>query len=127
MQSFTLTVSPAPPIHSICALYDQTKAVQSGANVPIKLYLCDANGKDVSSPSIVLHATKLVGVSGYSGSPESPGNSNPDNDFVFDSTLGTTGGYHFNLKTTGLASGTYSLLFVVTNDPVTHSVTFGVK
>jgi hypothetical protein len=113
--------------YKICALYDQTKAVQSGSTVPIKLYLCDTDGSDVSSPSIVLHATQVVFVSGVAGTAESPGNANPDNDFVFDSTLGTSGGYHFNLKTTGLATGTYSLFFTVTNDPVIHSVNFGVK
>lgn len=120
--SFTQQVT-----NNICALYDQTKSVKSGADVPIKLYLCDISGNDVSSPSIVLDAAQVVGVSGYSGVPGSAGNSNPDADFVFDSSLGTAGGYHFNLKTTGLPSGTYSLHFVVTNDPVTHSVNFGVN
>jgi hypothetical protein len=120
--SFTQQVT-----NNICALYDQTKSVNSGANVPIKLYLCDINGNDVSSPAIALHVTQVVGVSGYSGAPESPGSSTPDADFVFDSSLGTTGGYHFNLKTMGLAPGTYSLQFVVTNDTVTHSVNFGLN
>jgi galactose oxidase-like protein len=115
------------PLYDICALYDQTRSVHSGAIFPIKVALCDANGNDLSSSSIVLHATAVTMLSTVVGAPESPGNANPDSDFRFDSTLGTTGGYIFNLSTIGLASGTYSLQFTATGDPVTHSVYFGVK
>jgi Big-like domain-containing protein len=113
--------------YAICTLYDQTKSVQSGATFPIKLYLCDANGNDVSSSSILLHATQVTNVFGFSGDVEAAGNANPDNDFRFDSTLGPAGGYIFNLSTTGLPTGTYSLQFTAGSDPVTHSVNFGVK
>jgi concanavalin A-like lectin/glucanase superfamily protein/Big-like domain-containing protein/Kelch motif protein len=124
--------STSPPLtqdvaYGICALYDQTKAVKSGSVFPIKLDLCDVNGTDVSSSGIVVHATGVTAVSGYSGAPETVGNANPDFDFRFDSTLGTTGGYIFNLGTSGLASGTYSLQFRAGADPASHSVTFGVK
>ena len=113
--------------YSICALYDQTKSVHSGAVIPIKLQLCDINSNDVSSSSIVVHATSLTGVSGFSGDVEPAGDSNPDNDFRFDATLGTTGGYIFNLSTSGLATGTYNLQFTAGSDPTVHSVNFGVK
>lgn len=113
--------------YGICALYDQTRSVNSGATFPVKLYLCDANGNDVSSSGIILHATGVTNVSGFVGPVESPGNANPDNDFRFDSTLGPTGGYIFNLSTSGLASGTYSLQFTAGTDPVAHAVNFGVK
>lgn len=113
--------------YGICALYDQTRSVNSGATFPIKLYLCDSSGNNLSSSAIVLHALQVTNISGFAGDPESPGNANPDNDFRFDSTLGPSGGYIFNLKTTGLATGTYSLTFTVTGDPVSHSVNFGVK
>jgi hypothetical protein len=68
-------------------------------------------------------------VSGYSGEPEDAGNANPDNNFRFDSSLESLGGYIFNLKTSGLASGTYGFTFTVTGDPTTHTVLpgFGVK
>lgn len=108
-------------------LYDQTRSVHSGATFPIKLQLCDANGNDLSSSAILVHATSVTAVSGYSGTPDAPGNANPDNDFRFDATLGSTGGYIFNLSTGGLASGTYSLQFTAGSDPVTHSVNFGVN
>lgn len=113
--------------YAICPLYDQTKSVHSGAAFPIKLELCDANGNDLSSSAIVVHATSLTAVSGFSQTPDDTGNANPDNDFRFDATLGSTGGYIFNLSTGGLASGTYSLQFTAGSDPVTHSVNFGVK
>lgn len=115
------------PIYGVCVLYDQTRSVKSGAVFPIKIELCDVNGTDVSSSAIVVHATQITSLSSFSGTPEDVGNANPDNDFRFDSTLGTTGGYIFNLSTTGLASGTYSLQFTAAGDPVTHSVNFGVK
>src|SRR5207302_1836662 len=35
--------------YGICPLYDATRAAPSGAVYPIKLYLCDAGGNDVSS------------------------------------------------------------------------------
>ena len=113
--------------YGICALYDQTRSVNGGATFPIKLYLCDANGNDVSSSTIVVHATAVTNVSGYAGPVESPGNAYPDNDFRYDSTQGPTGGYTFNLGTTGLVTGTYSLQFKAGADPTTHSVNFGVK
>jgi Bacterial Ig-like domain (group 3) len=114
-------------VYSICLLYDPTRSVHSGAVYPIKLYLCDANGSDVSSSGITLHATSVSQVSGFSGTPESPGNANPDLDFRYDSTLGPSGGYIFNLSTQGLASGTYQLNFSVTGDPLSHTVSFGVN
>ncbi len=113
--------------YGICVLYDQTRSVNSGATFPIKVYLCDVNGNDVSSSSIVLHATGITNVSGFAGPVQSPGNANPDNDFRFDSTLGPSGGYIFNLSTAGLATGTYSLHFTAGVDPISHVVSFGVQ
>ncbi len=113
--------------YGVCPLFDQARSVKSGATFPIKLQLCDANGNNLSTSAIVVHATSVTAVSGFSGTPDAPGNANPDNDFRFDATLGPTGGYIFNLSTGGLASGTYSLQFTAGSDPVTHSVNFGVN
>jgi VCBS repeat-containing protein len=112
--------------YSICVLYDQTRTVHGGATYPIKLALCDANGADISSSAIVLHATAIMMLSNFVGTPDSPGNANPDNDFRFDSTLGASGGYIYNLSTAGLDAGTYSLQFTAGADPLPHSVAFGV-
>ena len=120
--AFTQNVS-----YNICLLYDPTKSKNSGAAFPIKLQPCDGGGRNLSSPGIVLHAAGITAVSGFSGAADAEANANPDNDFRFDSTLGSTGGYIFNLSTNGLRAGTYSLQFTVTGDPVMHSVTFGVK
>lgn len=113
--------------YNVCVLYDQTRSVKSGAAYPIKIYLCDANGNDVSSSGTVLHATQITGVSSFSGDVEATGSANPDNDFRFDATLGPTGGYIFNLSTVTLGSGTYQLHFTATGDAVDHTVMFGVK
>lgn len=120
-------LSPGPR-YSLCLLYDPTKAVKSGSTIPIQLELCDKSGNDVSSSSLILHATEVMQLSNMiTGPVESPGNANPDNDFRFDATLGTAGGYIFNLKTTGLTTGTYELDFTVTGDTSTYGATFQVK
>jgi hypothetical protein len=111
----------------VCPLFDYTRSVKSGATYPIKFYLCDVNHADYSSSSTIAHAVTVSMVSGYSGVPEDAGNANPDLDFRFDPTLGPGGGYIFNLKTTGLAGGTYLLNFNVSDDPTAHAVQFGVK
>ena len=109
-------------------LYDPTKAVKSGSTIPIKLQLCDGSGNDLSSSSITLHATGVIQTStSISGPVEDAGNANPDNDFRFDATLGTTGAYIFNLKTNGLTTGTYNLNFTVTGDSFVYSAAFQVK
>jgi hypothetical protein len=116
------------PSYNVCLLYDWTKAVKSGSTVPIKLQLCDSSGNDLSSPSITLHAVSVTQTStSISGLVQDAGNANPDNDFRFDSTLGSTGGYIFNLKTTGLSTGSYNLNFTVTGDSVVYSTAFQVK
>jgi|SRR4029077_288004 hypothetical protein len=62
-----------------------------------------------------------------SGAVENAGNSNPDNDLRFDATLGSTGGYIFNLKTTGLSTGMYKVNFTVTGDSFVYAANFEVK
>ena len=114
--------------YNVCLLYDPTKAVKSGATYPIKLQLCDSSGNNLSSSNITVHAVSLTQTSSsISGPVESPGNANPDNDFRFDATLGPTGGYILNLKTTGLATGSYTLNFSVTGDSNVYAAPFQVK
>ncbi|MBI4472419.1 MAG: hypothetical protein HY646_07100 [Acidobacteria bacterium] len=55
---------------------------------------------------------------------EDAGEANPDDNFRYDATLG---GYIFNLKTTGYATGTYTMTFTVSGDPVPHTVQFQVR
>jgi hypothetical protein len=114
-------------LYNSCLLYDATRAVKSGATYPIKLYLCDVSGADVSSPGVILNATAISQMSGITGGVEDAGNANPDSNFRYDATLGASGGYIFNLKTTGLNTGSYKLMFTAGTSRQAYSVGFGVK
>ncbi len=113
----------------LCVLYDQTKSHKAGSTVPLKLQLCDVNGVNYSSSSIIVKATGWVKQDNTSSLyVEDSGNANPDSNFRYDATLGTTGGYIFNLSTKGMTSGTFKVSFTV--DGVSNSsyyVKFDVK
>jgi sugar lactone lactonase YvrE len=113
--------------YAVCPLYDQTRLVPRGATFPIKLYLCDAGGNDVSSTAVALHATQITSASGYSGSMSSPGSANLGCNFRFNAWLGPAGGYIFNLSTAGLPPGKYSLQFTAGGDPLSHAANFAVR
>ena len=109
-----------------CLLYDPSRIAKSGSTIPIKLQVCSASGANLSSPAIVLTAADIVLVStSTSGVVDDAGDANPDSNFRFSSGLGP--GYIFNLKTTGLGTGTYNLRFHVTGDPMLHGVPFQVR
>ena len=77
---------------------------------------------------MVVHAVSLVQSStSPSEVRQSSGSANPDDDFRYHSTLGSTGGYIFNLSTKGLATGTYNLNFTVTGDSFVYATPFQVK
>jgi hypothetical protein len=114
--------------YGVCPLFDQTKAHKRGSTVPIKLQLCDFNAANASGSSIVVHASGLTQRDSTATSVvEDSGNANPDDNFRYDPTLGGTGGYIFNLSTTGLSTGTWVLNFTASGDPTQHSVQFDVK
>jgi hypothetical protein len=111
--------------YKVCLLYDPTKAVKSGGVIALKVQLCDASGANVSASGIVVHATGLQQVDSAASPVDlTPSNANPDSDFRYDSTLP---GYIYNLKTTGLATGTWQMNFTVAGDPVAHSIQFDVR
>jgi hypothetical protein len=115
-------------LYNVCPLYDPTKAVKSGSTIPIKFELCDSTGNSLSSSAITVHATSVALTSNsISGVVEDSGHANPDTDFRFDATLGATGGYIFNLRTSGLTTGTYNLNFTVTGDSFVYAASFQVK
>jgi microsomal dipeptidase-like Zn-dependent dipeptidase len=108
---------------NVCVLYDQTKAVRSGAVVPVKLQLCDYAGANVSNAEIVVNASGVHQVSTVAvGAVQDAGQANPDDNFRFAGDA-----YIFNLKTTALGTGTYELRFTATGDPTTHVVRFQVR
>jgi WD40 repeat protein len=116
------------PSYDLCLLYDPDTAAKSGSTIPLKMYLCDEAGTDLSGANVVVHATGLNLVSTTTaGTVEDAGNANPDSDFRFDATLGPTGGYIFNLQTKGLASGTYHLHFTAGTDTADDYLVFQVK
>jgi hypothetical protein len=114
--NFTIT-------YGVCLLFDNNKAVQKNATIPIKLNLCDANAVNVSSSEVVLNAFNLV----WWGAESAPdvqdsGNANPDNNFRY-----TGGSYMFNLSTKNLWSGKWGLEFKADGDPLSHLVVFNVR
>lgn len=119
----TLTVG-----YGITALYDQTQVKKAGSTEPVSLTLTDVSGRNLSSPSITVTAIVLVQAeTNNTVAVQDAGNSNPGLSFRFDSSLAPGGGYIFNLKTTGLAAGTWHLMFTVAGDPVQHSVEIRVR
>ena len=116
----TLVVS-----YNICLLYDSTMAKKSGSTFPIKIQICDANGKNLSSSAIAVQAQSVTMVSTSAPAPlDDSGDANPDFDFRYDPTLP---GYIYNLSLKGISTGTYNLNFTVSGDPVPHSAQFQVK
>jgi hypothetical protein len=141
-QTFTVTAKDkagniATPVavsyavkYNVCLLYDPTRSAKRGSTLPLKIALCDASGKDVSSPGIAVTATQVVQASTEATSAVvDSGNANPDSNFRFSADLGTSGGYIFNLNTGGLTTGTYFLLLTISGDPTAHTseVMFQVK
>jgi HYR domain len=109
--SATQTVTVA---YGICLLYDPTRPAKLGSTIAIKVQLCTASGTNLSAAALVLHVTSLSKTTDTTtGTLEDPGNTNADNDFRYDATLGTTGGYIYHLSTKSLSSGTWLLHFTV--------------
>ena len=114
--------------YAVRVLFDQTKAATRGSTIPIKIQLIVANGNNVSSSSVVVHASSVVQTSSSASVLlDDAGQANPDFDFRYDAMLGGTGGYIFNLKTTGYGTGTYVLTYTVGGDPISHTVQFQVR
>jgi len=102
---------------------NKTKPANSGSTIPIELLVTDGVGQNVGSASLNVTAAYVVGPNGQRIPVNDAGNSNPGGAFRFDPS---TGRYKFNLKTTGLQAGSYTLYFSIGNDPILHSVTFEV-
>ncbi len=118
VQSVTYSVA-----YNIGVLYDQGKAKISGSTIPIKIQVLDAASVNVSDLSLTVTAVGLSLVSTTALGPvDDSGDANPDGNFRFDG-----GSYVFNLKTTGLGTGTYALSFRCGADPTMHSVQFQIK
>jgi hypothetical protein len=112
------------------ALFDDTKPHKSGSVVSIKLEVTAADGTDLSSASLPVTAVGIAPASSDTPTIKpapSPGNSYRGGLFTYDPTVGGTGGYTFNLKTTGLKPGVYKLFFTIGDDLTLHYVEFVVR
>jgi len=99
--------------------FNDTRRVQRGSVVPVRLSLTDAAGTNVSSASVAVTATRLVSSTGESTTPAGPGGSHAGGLFHYDPL---TNSYQFNLQTTGLTAGTYTLYFTADSDTLEHAV-----
>src|SRR6185436_20132129 len=89
--------------------------------IRIRFRLCDVTGRNLSSPTVVPVATRVRNSAiGFESAANGAGNDSVDGLFRL-----TGGAYTFNLKTTGLPSGIYQLLFTV--DGVEYSVPFVIR
>jgi hypothetical protein len=102
--------------YKICLLYDPTQPPRGGSStMPIKLQLCNANNVNLSSPSITLTPSQIVG-------PVTRSFTTP---FRYDATLA---GYIVNVGTKGLPAGTYNLQFTISGaDTTIHTATFTIR
>ena len=114
--------------YRLAPLYEMDKAHKAGSTVPIKLQLLDNAGANLSSGDTVVHSlgVSLVSADTY-GPLADAGNANPDLDFRYYPAIGENGGYIYNLKTTGLAAGTYRVSFTVGADPYVYTTLFQVR
>ena len=107
--------------YAVCALYDPAKPA-GGSTFVFRIELCDANGADVSSATVTVHAVLIT-----------PGNVVPSspvqvtNDFDFIAGIGTSGGYLYVLDTKNLAPGAYALHVTASGDPSDHPLAFTIK
>jgi len=94
--------------------------------VPVRLQLCDADGRNLSSPSLTITVTGLTKRDGSAASAlaEDAGNENPDSAFRYDGGLP---GYIYNLSARGLSRGTWELRFTVSGDPTSYGITFDLR
>jgi hypothetical protein len=101
---------------------DDRDKPKHGSTVMIKLTLCSATGANLSSPSVIVTALRLVNArTGQVKPVEDAGNSNPGNRFRFDRGLTRGGGYVFHLSTKGLSDGTWHLIYSASGDSTLHT------
>ena len=97
---------------------DASRGHESGSTLPVKLRVCDAQGRNISSRSLPV---KAVSVS-PTGSLNDSGKANPGFLFRLDD-----GKYMFNLSTKGLVAGNYTLNYTIGNDPTIYRYAFIIR
>jgi hypothetical protein len=97
---------------------EKSKGVESGSTLPVKLRVCNAQGRSIGSRTLIV---KAVGVS-PTGTLNDSGKANPGNLFRLDDDT-----YMFNLSTKGFAAGNYTLDYTIGNDPTVYHYAFSVR
>ena len=115
-------ISPVTATTSLLVTYainsDATLArSELGSTIPVKIEVKDANNQNVTSTVASATATGIALASSPNTLLPLPAGSSPGGKF-------TGNPFTLSLKTTGLASGTYLLYFILNGDPITHSLPF---
>jgi hypothetical protein len=105
--------------YAIKLRFDTSKPVHSGEGLRIKLQVTGTSGNNLSSKDLTVTAISLVGPNGTTSTPHAKGHANPNNVCRY-----FRHGYRYDLDTTGLAPGTYTLMVKVGNDPMLHAISF---
>ena len=113
--------------YSIVPLYDVQHDTKAGKTVPVKIQVNDASEANVSAADLVLHAVSLTKDATPITPVPAPGASQPDSAFVFDPSLGEGGGYQFNVKTTDLEPGVWTLNFTIGDDSTIYTTAFELR
>jgi sugar lactone lactonase YvrE len=111
--SVTYTVS-----YNVCLRYNPSDPIRVGPVAAISLYLCDANGRNVSRRNVTLRALELVNV--RTGAVLTPRSAVPPGDLFYYMPWPGQTGYVYMLVTRGVPPGQYELRFRAGADPTVH-------
>jgi hypothetical protein len=104
--------------YAVCLRYDPSDPIRVGPVAPISLYLCDANGRNVSRRNVTLRAIELVNVA--TGEVLTPRSPVPPGDLFYYMPWPGQTGYVYMLITRGVPPGRYELRFRAGADPTVH-------
>lgn len=119
--------SAAATGYEVEALFDQAKVYKAGSTIPIRIRVL-SDGVNVSAPALAVVATGIrrKSLDTAWGTPEDPGQSNPDSNFTYQ-LVDDLPGYRFNLKTASSYQGTYELKMRVGTDSTELIIEFQVR
>jgi hypothetical protein len=113
--------------YSVVPLYNVAKKNRAGSTVPITIRINDATGANGADPALAVKAVSLTSGATTVSPVPAPGSAQPNGLFTYLATLAPGGGYQYNVRTTGLAAGTWTLNFTIGDDPSPHSTTFVIR
>ncbi|NIS29669.1 MAG: hypothetical protein GWN07_05725, partial [Actinobacteria bacterium] len=103
--------------YALCLQYDPLKETAPGAVVPIKLFLCDGAGNNLSSNQIDLRAVGIALEDGtvIANPPNDAGKANTDpNLFRF---RNADNSYIYNFDSDGIPAGFHGFQFIIDGEP----------